>query len=258
MPMQMIVTDLDRTLLRPDKSISDYSASVFRSCQQRGITIVFATARAENSCKRFMDMLNPDAIISNGGALARIDEKTVYRATLTVEIVNRLLLSLLKTPNTGYITVHTDHGQFVNQPVDESDLEWVEYLPAYPMDFSRGLDCEAYRIAAEISDDTTAYQIASHFNSVRVVPFSGENWFCFAHRNANKWNGVKKLAAYTGADTKNIVAFGDDYHDLEMLKHCGIGVAVANAIDQCKTAADHICGANDCDGVAKWLAKNVL
>ena len=43
-----------------------------------------------------------------------------------------------------------------------------------------------------------------------------------------------------------------------MLRDCGIGVAVANAIDEVKAVADHICDTNDNDGVAKWLEENVL
>ena len=43
MPVRMLVTDLDNTLLRSDKSISEYTASVFRRCREKGMKIVFAT-----------------------------------------------------------------------------------------------------------------------------------------------------------------------------------------------------------------------
>ena len=56
----------------------------------------------------------------------------------------------------------------------------------------------------------------------------------------------------------NIAAFGDDYNDVEMLRECGIGVAVANAIDEAKAAADYICGDCDDDGTARWLEEHVL
>ena len=55
-----------------------------------------------------------------------------------------------------------------------------------------------------------------------------------------------------------LVAFGDDINDLEMVKNCGIGVAVENAIDDVKAAAKYICGTNDNDGVAKWLEEHIL
>ena len=88
MSIKMIVTDLDRTLLRSDKNISEYTARVLSACQQRGKFVVFATARSENSCKRFTDTIKPDAIVSNGGALVRVGEDNIYRSAMNMETVN--------------------------------------------------------------------------------------------------------------------------------------------------------------------------
>jgi len=258
MSIKMIVTDLDRTLLRSDKNISEYTAQVLSACQQRGKFVVFATARSENSCKRFTDTIKPDAIVSNGGALVRVGEDNIYRSAMNMETVNALLLSCVEQPNVGYITVDTDKGYFVNKPVDTNDPGWIEYLPAFHVDFSKGLDCDAYKITVEIEDETTANRIASDFPTVDVIPFSGEGWYRFADNNADKWHGVKALAVNLGLKFADIAAFGDDHNDVEMLRGCGIGVAVANAIDEVKAAADYVCDTNDNDGVAKWLEENVL
>ena len=258
MDVKMIVTDLDRTLLRSDKTISDYTASILLACQQRGISVVFATARSENSCKRFTDLIKPNAIISNGGALVRIGDKIVYNSVMSMETVNELLLSCLNEQNVGYITVDTEKGYFVNKPVDENDPGWIEYLPASHVDFSLGLDCDAYKITIEISDETTAYKVVSGFPNVWVIPFSGESWYSFADKGADKWQGVSSLAEFAGIDLKNIIAFGDDYNDIEMLRGCGIGVAVINAVDEAKAVADYICDTSDNDGLAKWLEERIL
>jgi hydroxymethylpyrimidine pyrophosphatase-like HAD family hydrolase len=53
-------------------------------------------------------------------------------------------------------------------------------------------------------------------------------------------------------------AFGDDYNDKEMLRDCGVGIAVANAIEEVKAVADYICDSNENDGVAKWLDERIL
>ncbi|MCL1854752.1 MAG: HAD family hydrolase [Clostridia bacterium] len=257
-PIQMIVTDLDGTLLRPDKTISPFTADILRSCRQRGMVIAFATARSERSCKRLTDTVNPDAVISNGGALVRARDTMIYRAAMSRETANELLRSFLRRTDVGLITVDTDLGFFVDKPVHANNPEWSEYLPAYPMDFSQGLDCDAYKITVEISDDTTAYEIASGFPTVDVLPFAGERWFRYADTAADKLCGVKALAAHFGVDLPHVAAFGDDYGDLEMLRACGAGVAVANAISEVKAAADCICGSNDVDGPAKWLEENVL
>ena len=87
-----------------------------------------------------------------------------------------------------------------------------------------------------------------------IVSFTGESWCMFMHSEANKWEG---LNAHFGISTAGILAFGDDYNDIEMLKNAGIGVAVGNAIDEVKAVADYICDTNDNDGVAKWVEENI-
>jgi hydroxymethylpyrimidine pyrophosphatase-like HAD family hydrolase len=67
--IQLLATDLDRTLLRGDKSVSDYTVRVLTQCRARGIKIAFATARSEAASARFSARFAPDIFISNGGAL---------------------------------------------------------------------------------------------------------------------------------------------------------------------------------------------
>lgn len=57
------------------------------------------------------------------------------------------------------------------------------------------------------------------------------------------------------ADVSEIIAFGDDYADIGMLKLCGIGVAMGNAIQEVKEAANAITLSNEEDGVAAYLEK---
>jgi len=258
MKIKMIALDLDSTLLKSDKSISEYTLHVLNRCQQEGILVAFATARSENSCKRFTDLVKPNAIVSNGGALVRVQDKTIYRAVMSMDVANKLLLSCLKQPSVGYITVDTEMGYFVNKHVDINNSMWVEYLPALYANLADGLDCEAYKITVEITDDAIAHEIMADFPTVDVIRYAGERWYRFADKAADKWNGVKALADYSGIEVSEIAAFGDDYNDVEMLRGCGVGVAMANAVDKVKAVADHICDTNNNDGVAKWLEDKVL
>lgn len=256
--IKMIVLDLDRTLFNANKAITDYSAQILLRCKQQGIKIVFATARSENSSKTYIRNIKPDAVISNGGAVVRVAEKIIYRAVMDTETTNKLLLSCINQPAVGYITVDTDNGYFVNKPVDNDDPNWVEYLPAYHVDFSLGLDCDAYKIAIECSDSTTVREIISSFPTVDVLGFSGEDWYRFADKTANKWAGIMSLMNYWNIIREKVIAFGDDFNDIDMLRECGRGVAVANAIDEVKAVADYICDSNDNDGAAKWIEERIL
>ena len=100
--------------------------------------------------------------------------------------------------------------------------------------------------------------IASHLPMLHMLRFTGEDLYMFANRNAVKWNAVKAVADFYNFRTDNLVVFGDDVNDLEMVKNCGVGVAVANAINEVKAVADYICDSNNNDGVAKWLEENLF
>jgi len=69
---------------------------------------------------------------------------------------------------------------------------------------------------------------------------------------------VKTLSEHFGINHSEVVAFGDDYNDVEMLSGCGVGVAMSNAIDECKAVTGYICGDCDDDGVAHWIIDHVL
>ena len=83
-------------------------------------------------------------------------------------------------------------------------------------------------------------------------------WYQIKSKKAAKQYAITEVCTQLGIKISEVVAFGDDYNDVGMLRECGVGVAVANAIDEAKTAADYICDTNDNDGVAKWLEENVL
>lgn len=67
-----------------------------------------------------------------------------------------------------------------------------------------------------------------------------------------------ELCAACQITPENIIAFGDDFADIGMLKLCGLGIAMGNAIREVKEIADDVTKSNDEDGVAYYLEKQVL
>lgn len=110
---------------------------------------------------------------------------------------------------------------------------------------------------AALPDYKTALEIANK-NRCRLQSYRGENWYAFLPEMDGKVQAIRELAKILNISLNEIVAFGDDKNDMEMLKMCGIGVAVDNAISDVKDIADSVTLSNDEDGVAQWLAKNVL
>lgn len=121
-------------------------------------------------------------------------------------------------------------------------------------DYQKPLSCQANKIVAELPDYETALEIANK-NRCKLQSYRGENWYAFLPETAGKVRAIRELAKILNISLNEIVAFGND---MEMLKMCGIGVAVDNAISDVKAIADCVTLSNDQNGVAEWLAKNVL
>ena len=75
---------------------------------------------------------------------------------------------------------------------------------------------------------------------------------CIA-KGTNKATGIDAMIQYYGISLNETMAFGDGGNDIEMLRHAGIGVAMGNASDEVKDAADIVTTSVDDDGVANIL-----
>jgi len=78
------------------------------------------------------------------------------------------------------------------------------------------------------------------------------------HKEATKLNAILAVAHEFKISRSEVVAFGDDVNDKEMLINLGLGVAMANSIPEIVAIADQTCDSNDNDGVAKWLDQNLI
>ena len=87
---------------------------------------------------------------------------------------------------------------------------------------------------------------------------SRDNITFVSHKEAVKSKATAALAEHWGIKASEIVAFGDDLIDIDILEWSGVGVAMGNALGEVKAVADYICDTNENDGVAKWIEENVL
>lgn len=78
------------------------------------------------------------------------------------------------------------------------------------------------------------------------------------NKKATKWNGIQLMLSAMGVSPEETVYFGDDNDDIEPLENCGTGVALANAIEAVKEAADVVTESNDEDGVARWIEREII
>ena len=252
--MKLIVTDLDSTLLRSDKSLSERTVQVFEQCRAEGHLIAFASARSEAAMERFLHAIPPDAIISNGGAVVSVGSNPLFQNEMTREEV-ATVLSLCNhfTQGRGKITLDCKEGYFCNFVPQDPD----RYNGYVPLDLT-AFDHPAYKITAELERDEWAEEILRSCPGCTLINFTGEIWRRFAAKGSDKGHALQILSDALQVPLCDVIAFGDDTNDLAMLKLAGTSVAVANAIDEVKAVADHVTDSNNADGVAAYLERAVL
>lgn len=248
-----IILDLDGTILHDDKTISSKTIDVLNKCKEKNICIIVATARSEMASKKYISQINPQAIISNGGALVTLHDRIIYEKSLSYETTNGIIQKCL-SHNTGTITVENYDGYFWNTPEE-----------AYTSDYAHGIYTDftlyikpAYKITVDIDSLSLAQSIANEFDDCDMLTFTGENWRRFAHKKATKTFALDILLRELEINLSDAISFGDDYIDIEMIKHCGTGVAVGNAIAELKNEADYITDTNNNDGVANYISEFLL
>ena len=250
---KMIVTDLDNTLLRRDKSISDYTVQIFERCRAAGILIAFATSRSESASARFTKVITPDIFISNGGALARCGDEVLYEAAISDSDVGAIIAKLVDCAEVRQITLQSEKGYFDSKPLTD-EVGWVDYADSIETDFRKPIDFGAVYKITVLTESAAAVSaaIAGH-REVDMIGFNGEDWVQIKNSKGSKEAAIVEVAQKLNIMLNDIVVFGDDMNDLGMLKIAGTSVAMSNAIPEVKECVQFICGDCDEDGVAYWL-----
>lgn len=244
--MKYIIFDMDDTLLNNQREISPFTLQTLQSLQSMGHKIVINTARSKQFNQAFFDQLQPDYAILNGGAqILDRDEKEIYKATIDVETTRRVVAELLKI--TSNFSVQAADGLYTNNP---------EYTAqnAKHFDFSQAVwSKEALKIIASIADESAAAEIAQTFQ-LGFTTYLGGTFRRYNHPSATKAQGNRQLVQLLGSTAADIIAFGDDEGDLDMLREAGVGVLMKNARPQFHQHPLVLSQyTNDEDGVARFL-----
>jgi len=249
--IKMIVTDLDGTLLRTDKTISDYTKLVLKKCRESGIKVAYATGRGGSS-----ENIAPaelfDGIITTNGATAQISGETIYSCHLSYLIARPILIACHKRGlKIASQTSDMHYSNFVVSDVwpEITNFEVVNFL-------YHAKDAEKLYVYNPTPEDIQFIENRLSDNVYLVMAMDGVAMIM--HKGATKSKAAAALAKFWGITAGEIVAFGDDLNDRDMLTYAGIGVAMDNALDEVKAVSDFACLSNDKDGLAKWVEENVF
>ena len=252
--ISIILSDLDGTLFRSDKSISDFTKQTIRQAQAKGIKFGICTARAKVNAVKFLEGIEPDILITNGGGMVYYKEQKIYNCEFTVEEIRKLIAAAFEVFGKDIvISADNEHALYSNSREELGDKFWTFN------DFSDFRE-NCMKMCIESLDKEKVEKVASviGLENVDYLPFSDIPWYKLSKKAATKEKAIEALCHHLKIISSQIAAFGDDFNDIGMLTLCGKGVAMENAIEEVKKAAGEVCASNENDGVAKWIEENLL
>ncbi|NLL43483.1 MAG: HAD family phosphatase [Firmicutes bacterium] len=228
---KLIALDLDGTLLNSRKEISSQNLHWIRKAEQSGLIVSFATGRSRSSSEPYWDTVSSEApmIISNGAEVWENHNRLLSRYALPCGEVPKLL-ALAREYAVHYWTNGScgEDGSVVGECLK---------IGMYDPDLS---------IISEIRELVTSW------NKFEVSSSAANN-VEINRKGVTKAAGLAEVVGPLGIKPSEVVAIGDGINDLAMLKWAGLGVAMENAPEIVKEAADLVTAANDDDGVAQMI-----
>jgi hydroxymethylpyrimidine pyrophosphatase-like HAD family hydrolase len=256
--IRLIATDLDDTLLRADKTISQRAYQLIQRAQAQGIHVVPVTARPPRTMREIGDILGVtgSAICCNGALVYDIGRTAIMRTSPIGPAIARQVAATLRDVAPGIqfgweagMRFGCEPGYAVANPVvnpgdwrDDALNVWeplVKLLALHPTIEPLTLTDLAQRI---VGDRVTVTN--SGLPRVEMSPLG-----------VDKGSGLAALCADLGILREEVVAFGDMLNDIAMLRWAGTGVAVANAHPDVLAVADAVTLACEEDGVAEMIER---
>lgn len=276
--IKLIALDLDGTLLDFDKQLSEENRTALVKAAESGVEIVPATGRFYKGMPQIIrDLPFVRYVISINGAQVfdAKEQKTVCGSEIPLNRALSVMERLDKLPviydcfqdGWGWMTKSL-YDQAEAYAANSHSLEMIQKLRTPVNDLKELLkkrSSDVQKIQMFFRDMELRAEmlktLPEEFPDL-VVTSAIVNNIELNSRGATKGNALRNLANHLEIPIEQTMSFGDDLNDISMLKTAGIGVAMGNADEEVKLAADYI--TDDCDknGVAKainhFLLENLL
>lgn len=248
--MKAIITDLDRTLLRTDKTVSEYTRTILKKCRDRGIVLMAATARPQRAVLDYHQQIGFEAMTTLNGARIILPQGVIENG-IRPSSAESILKKVSEIPDL-LLSMETEKGIFSNEPIAEWNAVVFDRFPALP---TEGI---LYKILLSGKKGDIRQEVQRALTADTYMTVAEGKLIQIMSNAATKWNGIKAMLKAVGVEPEEAVYFGDDHDDIEPLKKCGVGVAVANGIKEALNAADFVTETNDRDGVARYIENIIL
>jgi Cof subfamily protein (haloacid dehalogenase superfamily) len=268
MAYEILVLDIDGTLTNSQKEISDTTLNAVLKIQERGHKVVLASGRPTPGVLPLAEKLKLQEfegyILSYNGAKI-MNCKTgevIFQKVLPKEIISELHTAAVK--NQVGIISYEDNCIITDMKIDEY-MEKEAYINGITIkqvpNFTEYINFDVNKclITGPGSRLEEVEVIMKKEFGDRISVYRSEPFFLeLMPPNIDKAYSLSKLLEYLGLSKDQMISCGDGYNDLTMIQYAGMGVAMANAQEIVKKAADYITLSNDEDGIAHVINEFML
>lgn len=260
MDKKIIALDLDGTLLNSDGIVTEATKKHLKKLKEEGHIITIATGRILSRALVGTDGSEfANYVICDAGAAVFKNEgkdkewKEVYANPLTKDIVQS-------------IASYYDKNKFTTIEIRDRNLAHHYDGTINIMEILEKLS-EITHLTVEFLNNEFAKEYLDLFKSkfpnleieMMQDSFGDKKWLDILQKGVEKYKGITEVAKLEGISNENIIAFGDGLNDIEMLKKCGVGVAMKNALPEVKEQADCITSeTNNQNGVVEFLKEYLV
>jgi Cof subfamily protein (haloacid dehalogenase superfamily) len=261
MPFDLLVLDLDGTLLSAGPDLDPIYVKALHQAMERGLLVTLATGRMPRAAAPYVAELRITApVILYNGALVR--DPLTGRNLFSVELPPGLLWAAYQ----GFARAPV-HPLFYR---DDSlyCLELTEPVLAYcrerrvaaqpigdPRSFLRGAFVKGVFLGQPADLQLLRNDLAARLGSEARLVNSSPRHLELLPVGASKGAALRSLAEHLGLFLSRVVAVGDEENDLEMLKEAGLGIAMAHAPEEVRAAADRVAPSTEAGGLLALLAE---
>ncbi|MBR5110166.1 MAG: Cof-type HAD-IIB family hydrolase [Clostridia bacterium] len=263
---RLIALDIDGTLLNSRKEVTPACADAVREASKAGKTLVYCTGRAVSELEEFMDLLPQIrwGVYASGAGLVDMQRRSVFSLRPVPRPQADTILALAKTKDVMPQLVIGDRDVIQASHLERLDhFHMGIYRPLYERAMT--LVPDIYEFAAGCREDFLKINLYHAEAEERVrtraqlegLPlervYSEKTSLECSALGVNKGAGLLRLCGELGVPKEACAAVGDADNDIPMIRAAGLGIAMGNAAEHVKAAADRVVADNDHDGCAEAI-----
>lgn len=271
--IRAILLDIDGTLANDRKEITPKTREALLKAQENGIRLALASGRPDQGLVKYAKILEMEKhhgifVCYNGAKVMDCESGEVYfNQAMSIEEAKAVLEHMKKfkvspiVSKGEYMYTNDVYSGFLKRNGDPINIIEYEsrsngYLLAEKRDLAAFVDFPVEKIlnAGEPDYMKDHYEeMMEPFRDTLSCMFTSPVYFEFTARGVDKAKAIDTAFRKMGYEPSELMAFGDAQNDLSMLKYAGIGVAMGNAVEEVREAADYITLSNNDDGIAAAL-----